>query len=458
QTPPFGAGQSRRHRFPHPAPEGLMSRLDTFLVSAGQEYRQMRLGLERIRAALDLVGHPERSFASVLIAGTNGKGSTSRMVESVLRRAGHRTGLYTSPHLLRFSERILLSGQEASEELLESILEEWAGRGFLDGEGRWPAAGEELTWFEKATLLAFEVFRRAQVEIAVLEVGLGGRLDATNVVDPLVSAVTSIGMDHAEILGSTLAEIAKEKAGVLRRDRVTVLGPLASDLLALYRRWAEEAGAQLIEAKLAAGGAERFSYGPYRDLSLGLEGRHQLANAAVAIEILSVLEKQGFPSEEKALREGLGTVQNPGRLQWLPGKPPLLLDGAHNPPAFHSLADYLQGLERKENVFVLAMMKEKDPAAAVDILGPLADAFVFTELDSSRSLPLQAWQELAEKRRLHAVFFAKPRAALEAARDLAGPEGRVIVTGSLFLVAEILANRVCHSNTSGAIAARLRFP
>ncbi|HKY61961.1 MAG TPA: folylpolyglutamate synthase/dihydrofolate synthase family protein [bacterium] len=435
-----------------------MSRLDAFLGSAGQEYRQMRPGLERIRAALDLVGHPERSFASVLIAGTNGKGSTARMVESVLRRAGHRAGLYTSPHLLRFPERILLSGQEASEELLESILEEWAGRGFWEGEGRWPAAGEQLTWFEKATLLAFEAFRRAQIEIAVLEVGLGGRLDATNAVDPRASAVTSIGLDHAEILGSTLAEIAREKAGVLRPGRATVLGSLAPDLLALYRRWAEEAGARLIEAKLPLGGTEKFSYGPYRDLSLALEGRHQLANAAVAIELLTALQEQGFPWEEEALREGLRTVQNPGRLQWLPGEPPLLLDGAHNPPAFQALAEYLQGLERKKNVFLMAMMKGKDPAAAMDTLGPLAGTFVFTELGGSRSLPLAAWQDLAEKRRFHTVFFANPRAALEAARELAGPEGRVIVTGSLFLVAEILGNRVCHSNNSGAIAARPRFP
>ncbi len=423
-----------------------MSRLAAFLGQAGQEYRQMRLGLHRIQAALEQLGHPEQSFASVLIAGTNGKGSTARMVESVLRRAGHRSGLYTSPHLLRFNERILIAGEEVTDESLETILEEWAEKGILDGEGHWSVAGERLTWFEKATALAFEAFRRAKIEIAVLEVGLGGRMDATNAVEPLVSAVTSLGMDHAEVLGSSLAEIAREKAGVMRSGRALVLGPAAPDLLVLFRRWLEEEGAHLVEAKLPDGSPEKFSYGSFRNLSLPLEGRHQLANAAVAIELLGVLKEKGFSWDEKALRVGLGSVRNPGRLQWLPGRPPLLLDGAHNPPALAALADYLgQMPDRGKTIFLLAMMKEKDPEAALDILGPLAAGFVFTELANPRCLPLDAWRERAKKRKLHAEFFSNPQAALDAARKLAGLEGLIVAAGSLFLVAEILGNDVCHS-------------
>ncbi|HKX12511.1 MAG TPA: Mur ligase family protein, partial [bacterium] len=370
-----------------------MSRLTAFLGQAGQEYRQMRLGLHRVQAALERLGHPEQSFASVLIAGTNGKGSTARMVEAVLRQAGHRTGLYTSPHLLRFNERILVAGEEVTDDLLETILAEWAGQGILDGEGQWPVAGEKLTWFEKATVLAFEAFRRSGIELAVLEVGLGGRMDATNVVDPVVSAVISIGLDHAEVLGSSLAEIAREKAGVMRPGRPLVLGPIASDLMALFGAWSAEEGARLIQARLPQGSPENFSYGVLRDLALPLAGRHQLANAAAAIEILAALKERGFSWDEKDLREGLRSVRNPGRLQWLSGRPPLLLDGAHNPPAFAALAEHLDSLpERGKTVFLLAMMKEKDPAAALDILGPMADAWVFAELANPRCLALEAWR------------------------------------------------------------------
>jgi dihydrofolate synthase / folylpolyglutamate synthase len=423
-----------------------MGRLAVFLGQAGQEYRQMRLGLHRVEAALDRLGNPEKSFASILIAGTNGKGSTARMVESTLRQAGHRSGLYTSPHLIRVQERILVAGAEVSADLLENILDDWSAAGFLDDQGHWTVAKERLTWFEKATVLAFEAFRRSKVEIAVLEVGLGGRMDATNVVDPVASAVTSIGMDHVEVLGASLPEIAREKAGVMRRARPFILGPMAPELSSLFRNWCKEAGARLIEVQAPRGDSKNFTYGDFSGLALALEGRHQLNNAAVALELLSALKEGGFGWSEKNLREGLAALRHPGRLQLLPGKPKLLLDGAHNPQALASLSAYLRESQSREKpVFLLAMMREKDPEIALDCLAPLAKHFVFTELSNPRCLPVEAWRDLAKKRKLHADFSPNSQVALDLARDRAGPEGLVVVTGSLYLVAEILANLDCQA-------------
>ncbi|MCE9624681.1 MAG: hypothetical protein K8R69_04370, partial [Deltaproteobacteria bacterium] len=204
-----------------------MATLAAFLEQSRGEYSEMRLGLHRIRELLAKLKHPERAYASVLIAGTNGKGSVARMIASVLGEAGYRTGLYTSPHMQRFTERIQVNGRELSEAALEEILCDWEAQGLMDATGRLPAGeGECLTWFEKATLLAFEAFRREAVEIAVLEVGLGGRMDATNAAEPLVSAITTLGLDHTEVLGPTLEDIAREKAGVLRMGRPLILGAM----------------------------------------------------------------------------------------------------------------------------------------------------------------------------------------------------------------------------------------
>lgn len=413
-----------------------MTRLERFLAQSRGEYRRMSLGLHRMRELLEKIGHPDKAFACVLIAGTNGKGSTARMVESVLRCAGYRTGLYTSPHLVRFSERIRIGGREVSAERLEEILADWERAGLADAEGGIPAGeGERLTWFEQATLLAFEAFQREGVEFAVLEVGLGGRLDATNAAEPLASAIVSIGLDHTEVLGSTLAEIASEKAGVLRPWRPLVLGAMPEPVREELRRLALEAGAFPILAGEPEGEPRDFSYADFTGLSIPLEGRHQLANAAVAIELLWALAVRGWPWSETELREGLAAVSHPGRLERVEGAPPVLLDGAHNPQALEALGRYIQEKFPGRPVsVVLAMSKEKDPRAALGILGALKPRWYFTVFPNERSLPLERWRELAAAEGLTGDFFEKPEAALGRARTETPPEGLVVATGSLFLV------------------------
>jgi len=413
-----------------------MGRLLTFLAQSRSEYTGMRLGLHRMQALLERLGHPEKSFASVLIAGTNGKGSTACMVESVLRQAEYRTGLYTSPHLERFNERVRVSGVEVADAELETILSGWAEAGILDAEGRIPLPeGEWLTWFEKATLLAFEVFRRAGVQIAVLEVGLGGRLDATNTTQPLVSAITSIGMDHTEVLGSTLEKIAGEKAGVMRADRPVVLGPMPEKIRQFLVKQAKEIGAFPVLAERPEGEAERFSYESFADLSLPLAGCHQLENAAVAIDLLWSLAVRGFPWSEEELRRGLSAVRHPGRLEAFSGKPEILMDGAHNPEALRALVAHLRDKHAgRELSFVLGMSKEKDQALALRLLNELKPQFYFCEFPNPRSLSVDSWRAQAQEVGLSGKFFSDPRQALAAAREETGPEGLVVVTGSLFLV------------------------
>ncbi len=416
-----------------------MTRLDRFLAQSRGEYRRMSLGLHRMRELLEKTGRPDKAFACVLIAGTNGKGSTARMVESVLRRAGYRTGLYTSPHLVRFSERVRIDGCEVAAERLEEILADWERAGIADAEGGIPAGeGERLTWFEQATLLAFEAFRRGGVQLAVLEVGLGGRLDATNAAEPLASAVVSIGLDHTEVLGATLSEIAREKAGVLRPWRPLVLGAMPEPVREELRRLALEAGAFPILAGEPEGESGDFSYADFTGLAIPLAGRHQLANAAVAIELLWALAVRGWPWSETELREGLAAASHPGRLERVEGAPLALLDGAHNPQALEALVRHIrQECPGRPVSVVLAMAKEKDPRAALGILGALRPKWYFTVFPNERSLPLERWRHLAAETGIAGEFFEAPEAALARARAESPPEGLVVATGSLFLVGRL---------------------
>ncbi|MFO1464769.1 MAG: folylpolyglutamate synthase/dihydrofolate synthase family protein [bacterium] len=418
-----------------------MNRLEQFLAQSRGEYAGMRLGLHRMQALLERLGHPEKSYATVLIAGTNGKGSTARMVESVLRKAEYRTGLYTSPHLVHFHERIEMSGTEVSDAQLEAILSDWADEGILDAEGKIPVAeGEWLTWFEKATLLAFEAFRRAGVQIVVLEVGLGGRLDATNAAEPLVSAITSIGYDHTEVLGETLEKIAAEKAGVLRRDRPLVLGEMPQEIREGLRRRALAGGAFPVLAGYPEGTAASFSYEGFSGLFLPLAGEHQLRNAAVAIEVLWALAVRGFPWSEEELRGGLAEVRHPGRLERVGGLPPVLMDGAHNPEALTALVAYLRGQHpRARLAIVLGMSREKDHVEALRLLHPLGPSFFFTEFPNSRSLGLEDWRGLAKSAGISGEFFSDPKEALAAARRSRPEPDLIVVTGSLFLVGSLRA-------------------
>lgn len=410
-----------------------------------------RPGLETIERLLALVGDPHLRIPTVHVGGTNGKGSTAAMLAAILRAAGYRTGLYTSPHLLSFTERIRVDGRPIGETEVADLTAELsgvcAGR-FAEGPAPPPpGALSHPTFFELTTAMAFLHFLRQGVEIAVVEVGLGGRLDATNAIRPRAALLTNVGFDHREYLGDTLEAIALEKAGIIKPG-VPILTAAAGEVLAVFRRVAAERGApfsavaeshawRLREAGL--GGLEFDLSGPagrYGALRLPLAGAHQLLNAVLAVAGAETLAGQGLGCGEAAIRAGLGAVRWPGRLQLVPGSPRLILDGAHNPPGTATLAEFLaaQRPDLGRLVLVFGVLRDKEWRVMLPRLLPLADAVVLTRPPSERAeepaAVRAAYPELPGLR-----VEADVARAIESARTLAGPAGSVVVTGSLYTVA-----------------------
>jgi dihydrofolate synthase/folylpolyglutamate synthase len=400
----------------------------------------MKFGLETMQALVDALGHPERAFASLLVAGTNGKGSVVAYSDSVLRASGLRVGRYTSPHLVHVGERIAVGGRAISNHALDrEVARVRAAAEALAADGSLPA---QPTFFEVLTAAALLHFQRARVDVAVLEVGMGARLDATNVVDPLCSAIVTIDRDHEAYLGTTLAAIAREKAGVLRRGRVTVLGPMSDEA-----RDAIQAAADRLGARIAEVAVDRVGPRPggkvdvvtprrvHRDLR-PLPGAHQRANVAVAVRLLEEARAAGLAVDLSKMAAGISRTRWPGRLQRLPGRPPLLVDGAHNPAAARALADEL----RREGPFVLvfAAMADKDIAAMGRILFPLAREVILTKVPGHRAAAPDAIAHAVGAPARRARRAGTVGAALARARRLAGPRGLVVAAGSLYLAGEVL--------------------
>nr|MBO2478297.1 bifunctional folylpolyglutamate synthase/dihydrofolate synthase [Bacillota bacterium] len=406
-------------------------------------------GLARIRFLLERLGNPQRAYPAVHVAGTNGKGSTSAMIASVLQAAGYRTGLFTSPHLVRYNERIRVDGAPIADEDLEALLgrlREEAERAAAD-----PNVGQP-TEFEVGTAAALTYFAQAAVDVAVVEVGLGGRLDATNAVEPVVSVITPIGLDHTRVLGNTLAEIAAEKAGIIKPGVPVVCALQAPEARDVIAAKAKELGAPLylagrdFEGRLLSAGQEgtRFAV-RWRDrwlegLQVPLLGPHQAGNGAVAVAAVQLLSEAGFPVSEDALRRGLAAVRWPGRMELYPGKPALLFDGAHNAEGAQVLAEGIRALfPGQRPVFVLGMLDEKPIDAMLRILLPLGQAAVFTAARVGRGTPADPG-DLARRAQglVPSVGVERdPLAAVELARRWAGPDGLVCVSGSLYLVGEL---------------------
>ncbi len=380
----------------------------------------MRLGLERIQRALECLGHPERGLRVLHVAGTNGKGSTCAMAVRALALAGHKTGLYTSPHLVRFNERIALDGRSVTDAELDRLAEkiERACPWHVANEG-----GDRLTYFEFATLLALLHFAEGGAEAVVLEVGLGGRFDATNVVLPLVCAVTRIGLDHTDLLGSTLAEIAREKAGIMK-PRVPVIVAYAQpeEAMAVLRAEAERKGAPFTVAPAAHPGA------------IGLSGPHQRGNAAVAAAALRALDTAGLRVPEHAIERGIAEAAWPGRLELVGG---VLLDGAHNPDGAAALAAALAVLHPGAKVeLVFGVLAEKDYRSMLKALRPAVHGFHLVLPSSPRGRPPSSYLELARVTNPGAHVHASLEEALSCARRAARMGSIVCVAGSLYLVGE----------------------
>jgi dihydrofolate synthase/folylpolyglutamate synthase len=409
----------------------------------GLERRHLKLGLDGTRALLAGLGGPERRFAAVHVAGTNGKGSVCALVERVLRAAGHRTGLYTSPHLVDFRERIRVDGRWADEGELEAGLDRIAAL---------PGASSS-TFFEVTTALAFAHFARHGVEWAVVEVGLGGRLDTTNVLSPAVCAITSIGLDHAEMLGDTHAAIAFEKAGILKPGVAAVTGVEHDVAASVIARQAAEVGARLSHARDVAhvrtlqqgewGTRLEVECPPWGrfQLQMALRGSHQRENARTALAVLSELVSMNVPIPLAAVREGFVRVRWPGRLERCPDEPRLWWDGAHNVDGMRRLClawtDDL-GLAPPAAI-VFAAGRDKDVRAMLTrlrALAPAATLFV-TRTANERSLGADELAAIAREGGWAAQASPDVAAAIEAALAQAGP-GRALLCGSLFAVGEAM--------------------
>ena len=376
------------------------------------------LGLDRVRLALSRLGDPQTRFAAVQIAGTNGKGSTAAMTEAILREAGLRTGLYSSPHLARFTERIRVDGREADGGRLAAL-------------DRLVVATEvPLTYFEIATVLAFLAMAEAGVEIAVLETGLGGRLDAVTTCVPCATAITSIGLDHTEYLGDTLASIAREKAGILKPDVPCFVGRLPPEADDEIARAADAARAPLF----------RFGrdFGP-PPFPTALSGAHQKENAALAAQLARAAGRHlGRPIADRALARGLDGVRWPGRCERVGDD--LLLDCAHNVDGARALAATLPALAPgRRVVLVVSIVGDKDADAMLAALAPVAAAVVATRSDNPRALAPEGLAETARRHVADTVACDDPAAALDEARRRAGPGGLVVVCGSMFLVGMLRA-------------------
>jgi len=403
----------------------------------------IKLGLDQIRALVAALDHPERTFASIVVAGTNGKGSVTAMIERGLRAAGIRTGRYTSPHLTDIEERFAIDGETIPADVFERAA------------GRIRQAGARLasppSFFEATTAVALDVFREAGVGIAVLEVGLGGRLDATNVVDPVAVAITAVDLDHQQYLGDTRPLIAREKAGVIKPGSIVVLGPNPPDVAEVIDDACTTAGVALtradegsaIEARLVDGRAHltlTTPSGHYDDLVLALRGRHQIGNALTAIRLLEALSAAGVATiPAAAVRAGVEDVVWPGRLELMRWQGiEVLIDGAHNPAGARALASYLHETIGTKRPMVVGMMRDKQTDAIIGALAPAASVFVFTSPNTPRAAAPDDLVALAASIApdVPAIAVNDPIAALERARTSGSP---VVVAGSLYLAGEIRA-------------------
>jgi dihydrofolate synthase/folylpolyglutamate synthase len=407
----------------------------------------MKFGLESIETLLSRLGHPERTFRAVHIAGTNGKGSVTAMVDAALRRAGHRSARYTSPHLIDLAERFVVDGKPVDAAALRSAAGDVrAAIEALRAEG---ALSAPPTFFEATTALAFELFRRANVEVAAVEVGLGGRLDSTNVISPVVTAITSIDFDHQKYLGSTLAEIAAEKAGIIKPGVPVVVGDVGPEAWATIEHIADARGAELIRARngveMAPDAAShnvfalRTAVRDYGVVSLALRGAHQAANAVVAVRLLETLDARGVGVSARAIVDGLAQVSWPGRLdcRMLPGGRELILDAAHNPAGAAALASYLASLGGRPPALVFGVMRDKDVRGMLRVLLPAVDRLIVTRATNARSADPET---LAADARAIAPALAigvvpSPADAIAAAWTASS---RVVVAGSIFLLGDVM--------------------
>ncbi|HCX89410.1 MAG: bifunctional folylpolyglutamate synthase/dihydrofolate synthase [Deltaproteobacteria bacterium CG12_big_fil_rev_8_21_14_0_65_43_10] len=400
----------------------------------------IKLGLTNISRLLELLGNPQRGLKSIHVGGTNGKGSVAAMVSSILDKAGYKVGLYTSPHLVNFTERIRINNHEIPEsrvaELTDIIYRKIEGTDLT----------RDITFFEFTTAIAMLYFLEQGIDFAVLEVGMGGRFDSTNVVDPLVSVITNVSMDHQQYLGKTIHEIAFEKAGIIKKGGIVITAITQPSVLSSIQEKCLQDGAALyivgkdIKGRRMADGRVDY-YGmkdKYSGLRLNLLGRHQVTNAVIALGAIEALKEKGYEIEDKAIYEGLESTYWPGRLEVVRRDPLVVLDCAHNPAGIKTLRDAISdGVFSFERLFlVLGIMMDKDFKSIISKLVPLADKIVLTRPRMDRSASPQILYEEVKKYYKEAEIVDDVKKAVSFAISLAQREDMVCVTGSIFTVGE----------------------
>ena len=426
-----------------------------YLLSLGRELAAptqaaaAKFDLENITILAERLGHPERAYPSVHIAGTNGKGSTAAFLESILRHAGFRTGLNTSPHLEKINERIRVHGEEINDETfadtlsrIQVLIEELLASGKLRGHP---------TYFECVTAMAFESFARERVAFGVFEVGLGGRLDATNILSPVVTIITRIDFDHENFLGHSLKEIAFEKAGILKPGVPLVLAEQRPEALEVILARARELACPVIEpAQIFRVDQESSQNGRVRarvieadsgkslEIAPSLPGRFQLQNALNAVAASHVLQNRGFRIPDDAITHGIANTVWPGRLEKLQSSPDVYFDGAHNPGAARELAYFLEQNFSGRRIFLIyAALRDKAVDEVAGLLFPRAAEVIFTAPRTSRAVSAAQLAEIAGHHAVHFSVIPDAERAFERALAEATPEDAIFITGSLYLVGQL---------------------
>jgi dihydrofolate synthase / folylpolyglutamate synthase len=413
----------------------------------------MRFGLDRMRRLMTALDSPHERFASVHVVGTNGKSSTARMTAAVLRRHGFRTGAYLSPHLTSFAERVEVDERAVSREAFAAAVQRAAQAAAL--VDRTLAEGDRVTQFEALTAAAYWELARAGVEVAVVEAGLGGRHDATSVIDSRVQVLTNVGLEHTRWLGPTERHIAEEKLAVVRPGGTLVTGPLGPDAAAVAKRVASERDARLVQAgrDFRTVGERPFAIetpgGAYAGIELRALGRFQRANFAAAVTAAEAFTGRALDAE--AVRRAAAELVLPGRLEITGHDPLVVLDGAHNPSGARALAESLPAVVGERPVVaVVSILDDKDAAGMLAILQTVCDHAVFTRSSRPGALPpavLESlWKQVGGS---GAEVVPDPGAAVAAARTRAGEEGAVLVTGSIYLLAELTGSEPASSTRPG---------
>ena len=395
-------------------------------------------GLSRIEELMGLLGNPEKKLKFIHIAGTNGKGSTAAMLASVLTEAGYKTGLYTSPQIQHFGERMQVNGVPIPDDDLIKITNQV--------HAQIKTQKDPTTVFETITAIALLYFYQQNCEIVVLEVGMGGRLDATNVIPtPEIAVITSIGLDHMEFLGDKVEKIAGEKAGIIKKNSIVICHPQHTSVEQVIREKCREQTAsctfvdeneiKLIETTLDG---QQFDFGEASRLAIPLLGKHQLRNAAVAFTVIETLRERGWEISDTALKTGFKKTTWPGRFEVMKKSPVFIVDGAHNAEGIQSAADNLSEMfPGKKPIFIFGVLRDKDYEKMIEILTPLAERFIIITPPDSRALPSEELAEILKQRGLNATPCSTIAQGVNLALEISGTEDIICALGSLTTVGEL---------------------